>query len=129
MDDDNDNMLATLAEATPLPGTESLPSELLGADEPVLDKIARVDEQREGFPGEHWLVLALGIAVWHFTRTDRRLVVRTAGSFAAAAMVARAASGREGLSKVLRYTPFGSRIVRVCPKCESQERLELQRRR
>jgi hypothetical protein len=117
---DDDNLMATLAEATPLPGTESLPTELLGDDEPVLQKIKRVDEQREGFPGEHWLVLGLGIAVWHYTRTNRHWAVRTAGSFAAAAMVARAASGREGLSKVLRYTPFGSRIVRSCPPCDEQ---------
>ncbi|MDB5753175.1 MAG: hypothetical protein JWP65_3596 [Ramlibacter sp.] len=118
---DDDNLMATLAEATPLPGTESLPNELLGDAEPVLQKIKRVDEQREGFPGEHWLVLGLGIAVWHYTRSNSHWAVRTAGSFAAAALVARAASGREGLSKVLRYTPFGSRIARGCPPCDEPQ--------
>jgi len=111
----DETMLATLAEATPLPGTESAPGELLGAQEPPLEKIKRMDEQREGFPGEHWLVLGLGIAVWHYTRTNSHWAVRTAGSFAAAALVARAASGREGLSKVLRWTPLGRGIRSACP--------------
>ncbi len=115
----DETMMATLAEATPLPGTESLPTELLGDEEPTLQKIKRIDEQREGFPGEHWLVLGLGLAVWHFTRTNRHWAVRTGGSFAAAALVARAASGREGLSKVLRFTPLG-RGIRNCPPCEQQ---------
>ena len=114
----DETMLATLAEATPLPGTEKVPGELLAEEEPPLQKIKRIDEQREGFPGEHWLVLGLGIAVWHYTRTNSHWAVRTAGSFAAAALVARAASGREGLANVLRWTPLGRSIRPACPPCE-----------
>lgn len=115
----DETRLATLAEATPAPGTESVPSELLGKEEPPLQKIKRIDAQREGFPGEHWLVLGLGIAVWHYTRTNSHWAVRTAGSFAAAALVARAASGREGLASVLRWTPLGRSIRPACPPCEA----------
>ena len=110
------NLMPTLAEANVPMVAEQIPPEL---DEPsALEKIKAADEAREGFPGEHWLVLALGIAVWHFTRKDRRWYVRTAGGFAATALVARAASGREGLSKVLRYTPLG-RGISACPPCDA----------
>ena len=93
------NLMPTLAEANlPMP-VEQVPPEL---DEPsAIDKLKAADGAREGFPGEHWLVR----------------VVRTAGAFAASALVARAASGREGLSKVLRYTPFG-RGISNCPPSE-----------
>ncbi len=109
------NLMPTLAEANVPMVLDQVPAEL---DEPSpLDKIKAADEAREGFPGEHWLVLALGIAVWQFTRTDRRWYVRMAGGLGASALVARAASGREGLSKVLRYTPFG-RGISNCPPCD-----------
>ena len=112
------NLLPTLAEASVAVPAERIPPEIDEAS--AIAKLKRADEARPGFPGEHWLVLALGIAVWHFTRKDRRALVRTVGTFAATALVARAASGREGLSKVLRYTPLGTRIVRVCPPCEER---------
>jgi hypothetical protein len=109
------NLLPTLAEASPPMNVEQVPPEL---DEPsTLEKIKAADEARPGIPGEHWLVLALGIAVWQVTRRHRNWAVRTAGGFAASALVARAASGRQGLSKVLRYTPFG-RGISNCPPCD-----------
>ncbi|MDB5860065.1 MAG: hypothetical protein JWQ76_3754 [Ramlibacter sp.] len=110
------DLLPTLAEASPPPAGQ-LPAELQAEASP-LEKIKRADAARDGFPGEHWLVLAIGIGVWQVTRKHRNVLVRTAGGLAAAAMVARAAAGREGLSKVLRYTPFGGRIDR-CPPCEA----------
>ena len=109
------NLMPTLAEASvPMP-VEQVPPEL---DEPsTLEKIKAADEARPGFPGEHWLVLALGVALWQYTRTNRHWAVRLAGSLGATALVARAASGRHGLSKVLRYTPLG-RGISNCPPCE-----------
>ena len=104
-----------------LPVAVGEPVEVPREDASPLEKIKAADQARDGFPGEHWLVLAIGIGVWQFTRTHRNLLVRTAGGFAAAALVARAASGREGLSKILRYTPFGGRIDR-CPPCDVQQR-------
>ena len=102
------NLTPILAEASPPMAAEQIPPEL--QEEPsTLQKLKAADERRPGFPGEHWLVLGLGIALWQFTRRHRNWVVRTAGGLAASALVARAASGREGLSKVLRYPPFGRR--------------------
>ena len=109
------NLMPILAEASPPTTLEQVPPEVLGDEEPsTLEKIKAADEAREGFPGEHWLVLGLGIAIWQFTRKDRRWYVRALGGLAATTLVARAASGREGLSKVLRYTPLG-RGISACP--------------
>jgi len=109
------NLMPTLAEATPPGVTEQIPPEL--DESSPIDKIKAADRAREGFPGEHWLVLALGIAVWQVTRKDRRWYVRTLGGFGATALVARAASGRAGLSRALSYTPLGRGISR-CPPCD-----------
>ena len=105
------------------PTAEQIPPEI-AEDPSPLEKIKAADEARDGFPGEHWLVLALGVAVWQYTRRDRRWYVRALGGLAATTLVARAASGRKGLSKVLRYTPLG-RGIADCPPC-TPERLERQ---
>ena len=68
------------------------------------------DQAREGIPGEHWLVLGAGIAAWAITRKSPSFLVRTLGLVAGSALVGRAASGRDGLSKVLRFTPIGRRV-------------------
>ena len=114
------NLMPTLAEANAPAVTGRVPAEL--AEPSALQKIKAADEARPGFPGEHWLVLALGIAVWQFTRRDRRWIVRTVGGLGATALVARAASGRQGLSKVLRYTPFG-RGISNCPPSVQKDAL------
>lgn len=80
--------------------------------ESSLQRIKEYDEQREGFPGEHWLVLGAGIGVWLLSRRSRSLVAQTAGMLAGTALVARAASGRDGLSRVMRLLPVGSGIRR-----------------
>lgn len=79
----------------------------------VLQKIKQADAARPGFPGEHWLVLAAGIGAWWFTRNHPSVAVRTIGMLAGTALVGRAASGRDGLSRVLRYTPVGGRVKRI----------------
>ncbi len=104
------DLTPTLAEANPPLAQQKLPAAL--RDETPVEKLKRIDAQREGFPGEHWLVLGLGIALWHYTRRNPNWAVRTAGAFGASMLVARAASGRDGLAKVLRYTPLGGRIPR-----------------
>lgn len=119
------DLLPTLAESqAPFLASEHLPPEI-DDDATPIEKLKAVDEARDGFPGEHWLVLALGLAAWHYTRKDRRWYVRLLGGFAATTLVARAASGREGLSKVLRYTPLG-RGISSCPPC-TQARVDAQR--
>lgn len=78
----------------------------------MLQRIKAYDEAREGIPGEHLLVLGAGLAAWLMTRQHPSLMVRTLGLMAGTALVARAASGRDGLSKVLRYLPVGQGIRR-----------------
>ena len=58
-----------------------------------IDRLRRVDEQRPSFPGEHWLVATAGM--WLLRR--RGLLSKAAG----AAMLYRAASGRDGLRRLL----------------------------
>lgn len=116
--DDTNLLPARTASGVPAQG-QPLPAQLQGEEASPLEKIKQADQAREGFPGEHWLVLGMGIALWHFTRRNRNALVRAAGSFGAAALVARAASGREGLAKVLRWTPLGAGIRRSCPPCEA----------
>jgi hypothetical protein len=119
------DLTPTLAEANPPMTVERVPAEIL-EEGSTLEKIKAADEARPGIPGEHWLVLAMGIAVWQLTRRHRFWAVRTAGGLAASALVARAASGREGLSQVLRYTPFG-RGISNCPPCDTQAQRKAQR--
>lgn len=68
------------------------------------------DDNRDSFPGEHWLVLGAGLAVWAATRKSPSFLVRTAGMVAGSALVGRAASGRDGLSRLLRWLPVGGRV-------------------
>jgi hypothetical protein len=78
----------------------------------TLRQIKAFDEQRPGFPGEHWLVLGTGLGVWLLSRRSRSMATRSLGMLAASALVARAASGREGLSKALRWLPVGGGVRR-----------------
>ncbi len=76
----------------------------------TLRRIKAKDDARPGFPGEHWLVLGAGLLAWRATSRHPSLIVRTAGTLAATALVGRAASGRDGLAKVLRLLPIGRGI-------------------
>jgi len=115
------DLMPTLAEATPPAVAEAVPPEIAEDASPV-ERLKAADAARKGFPGEHWIVLLLGAAAWYYTRNDRRWYVRLAGGFLATTLVARAATGRKGLSKVLRYTPLGKGISN-CPPC-TEERAE-----
>lgn len=76
----------------------------------TLRRIKAADDARPGFKGEHWLVLGAGMGVWLASRNSPSLAVRTLGLLAGSALVARAASGRDGLARLLRYLPVGQRI-------------------
>ena len=69
-------------------------------------QLKEYDERRPGFAGEHWLVLGAGVAVLLASRRSPSFLIRTAGSVLGSALVVRAASGREGLAKVVRYLPI-----------------------
>ena len=112
---DEINLMPTLAEANVPMAVEQVPPELEEAS--PIEKLKAADDAWPGFPGEHWLVLGLGVALWQVTRTHRNYLVRTLGALGATTLVARAATGREGLSKVLRYTPLG-RGISNCPPCD-----------
>ncbi len=67
--------------------------------ESTLQKIQRLDEQRPGFPGEHWLALGAGLLLMSRAGRSRSLIARMAGRAAGAALIGRAASGRDGFAK------------------------------
>lgn len=55
------------------------------------------DKARPGFPGEHWLVFGAGVLLMHRSGRSRSWISRTLGRAAGAALVARAASGQDGV--------------------------------
>ena len=65
------------------------------------------DTAQTGVPGEHWIALGAGLAAWLLTRKRSSFVIRTAGMLAGTALVGRAASGRNGLAKIVQYLPIG----------------------
>jgi len=68
-----------------------------------LQRIRRFDEERPNIPGEHWIALAGGIALWLATRRSRTLAVRIAGSVVGSLLVARAAQGRDVPAPIARW--------------------------
>jgi hypothetical protein len=67
-----------------------------------LGRLRRHDDERPGIPGEHWYALAAGL--WLLTRGQGSMWLRTASLLAGLALVARAASGREGVARLLPST-------------------------
>ena len=78
----------------------------------AIKEVKRFDDARPSIPGEHLLTLGAGIAVWLLLRRARSPVLRTVGSLAGTALLARAASGRDGLSRLLRWLPIGRGFLR-----------------
>ena len=58
-------------------------------------------------PGQHWIALGAGLAAWLLTRKHPSVIVRGAGMMAGTALVGRAASGRDGLAKLIKVLPIG----------------------
>jgi hypothetical protein len=77
-----------------------------------LQQLKAYDERRPGFPGEHWLVLGAGVAVFLAVRRSPSPLTRAIGSAVGSALLVRAASGREGLAKVLTYVPVARLLSR-----------------
>lgn len=75
-----------------------------------LTQLKQYDETREGVPGEHWIVLTAGLGLWYLSAKQPSALVKLIGMAAATALIGRAASGRDGLSKLLRYTPVGGAL-------------------
>lgn len=89
-------------------------TELTTTDQVLLKakELKQMDDARPGFPGEHWIVLAVGMGAWLASRRHPSMVVRTLGLLAGTALVGRAASGRDGIAKLVRYLPVGGGIRR-----------------
>ena len=68
----------------------------------LFERLMRFDDERPGLPGEHWL--ALGAGLWLLTRPGESTLGRLASLAAGAALVYRAASGRDGLARLLLRT-------------------------
>ena len=61
------------------------------------------DDSRDSFPGEHWLVLTAGVALLLAASQSSSPVKRIAGAALGGALLCRAASGRDGLARLLRH--------------------------
>ena len=79
---------------------------------PSLKEIKDYDQNRPGFAGKHWRVLGAGVALLLASRRSDSFWVRTAGSVVGSALIVRAASGNEGLSKLVDNLPIHPRGVR-----------------
>lgn len=77
-----------------------------------LTRLKQYDDARDDFPGEHWIVLTAGLGLWYLSTKSRSALLELVGMAAATALIGRAASGRNGLAKLLRYTPVGGALRR-----------------
>ena len=68
------------------------------ANRSLIQKAKQFDRQRDGITGEHWLALGAGIALLLATRNQRSVLTKTISSAAGAALIARAATGSQGLA-------------------------------
>jgi uncharacterized membrane protein len=67
----------------------------------LLNRIQEFDRRRPSFPGEHWIVAAVGS--WLLRSSGRRRgIARVLTLVAGGALLARAASGRDGLARLTR---------------------------
>ena len=73
-------------------------------EDSLLDRLKRFDDERPGFPGEHWL--ALSAALWLLARPSASPLARALSIAAGLALVYRAASGRDGLAGWWSRTPW-----------------------
>lgn len=78
----------------------------------TLRDIKAWDDSRDSFTGEHLLTLATGIAVLLLARRSRSGISRSIGTTLGSALVLRAASGRDGLAKLLPYLPQARDLLR-----------------
>ncbi len=85
-------------------------SNLISKTQQQLQSARNWEQKRKSFPAEHWIVLGAGVAVMLASRRSASPVVRALGAAAGGALVARAASGRDGVAKLAALLPTGSRL-------------------
>ena len=76
-----------------------------------LQQLKQFDDARPGIPGEHLFALGVGLGAWWLTRRHPSFIVRSIGIGVGTAMIGRAASGRDGISRILRLLPVGRTIT------------------
>ena len=77
----------------------------------LLAQLKHFDESRANLPGEHWLALGAGIALWLGTRRHPWRLVRVLASVAGTLLVARAVTGRD-VPPPLARLPYARREAR-----------------
>lgn len=70
------------------------------------------DKNRDSFTGEHLVVLAAGVALLLVSKRSSSLLVRTIGLSLATTLMLRAASGHDGVAKLLPYLPMANKLLR-----------------
>jgi len=68
----------------------------------LVSRIRAFDRQRASFPGEHLIVAAVGSSLLRSALRRRTGVGRVLALVAGGALLARAASGRDGLARLAR---------------------------
>lgn len=74
--------------------------------ENAFERIRNYERARPNIPGEHWLALGGGVAMWLGTRRHPAFLVRLLGSVAGSALVIRAVNGSEVPRRMARLLPF-----------------------
>jgi hypothetical protein len=76
-----------------------------------IQDIQQWDAARPGFKGEHWLVLGAGLLALRAAGRSRGLMGRTLGRALGSALLARAATGRDGVvGKLTRVAAAASGV-------------------
>src|SRR5688572_11342031 len=76
----------------------------------LFDNLKRFDRQRPSFPGEHWLAFAAGL--WLLSRPAGSSLAGMSAKAIGAALIYRAASGRDGLRRLWSPSGAGGRAIR-----------------
>ena len=79
----------------------------------LLNDFQAWEESRDGFPGEHWLVFGAGVALLLASSRSTSPLKRALGSAVGSALLYRAASGRDGVAKLVRYLPAAKGLLRI----------------
>ncbi len=68
---------------------------------PLLTALRQLDDARSGVPGEHWAALGLGLMLLRSAGRQRSTLAHLALLAAGGLVIWRAASGRDGLRRLL----------------------------
>ena len=87
----------------------------------LFDRLVQFDRTRKSFPGEHWFALATGL--WFLRRKGGSVPSTLLSKAIGAAFIVRAASGRDGLQKLLKDSSGAGSAGRPWTAREREEAL------